>query len=137
MGRSRGGLSTKIHMLCDELGMPLYFTITAGQDSDYGEAIKLITNGPKANIIGDRGYDSDQIVSYIESYGKTAVIPSRINRKIKRSIDLQAYKKRNRIERLFGFLKQHRRLATRFEKSLLNYSSIVFLACSYIWLNQM
>ena len=137
MGRSRGGLTSKIHMLCDELGMPLYFTITAGQESDYKEAIGLIAKGKNANIIADRGYDSDAIVEYIQSRGKVAIIPSRANRVMHRTIDLQIYKMRNRIERLFGRLKQHRRLATRFEKSVTNYSSMVFIACALIWLIQM
>ncbi len=127
MGRSRGGLTTKIHMLCNEFGMPLYFTLTAGQESDYKQALTLIKQGKRTNIIADRGYDSDEIVSYIQSQGKTAVIPSRKNRIVQRSIDLQIYKMRNRIERLFGHLKQHRRLATRFEKGVINYAAMVFI----------
>lgn len=117
--------------------MPLYFTITAGQESDYNEAIRLIKSKKPAHIIADRGYDSDEILDFIESRGKNAIIPPRSNRIFQRSIDLNAYKMRNHIERLFGRLKQHRRLATRFEKNLVNYASIVFLVCSLMWLNQM
>lgn len=124
-------------MMCDELGMPLDFVITAGQESDYTQAIRLIGRQLPAHIIADRGYDSNEIVDFIKSRGKTAVIPARENRLKTRPVDKIAYRNRNRIERLFGHLKQFRRLATRFEKSIENYASIIFLACSWIWLNQM
>ena len=124
-------------MLCNEIGMPLFFTLTAGQESDYSQAKTLIDYHPSTHIIADRGYDSDEIVSYIESRGVKAIIPPRSNRKVRRSFDRIAYKLRNRIERLFGKIKQHRRLATRFEKSVVNYASMVYIACSLIWLNQM
>jgi len=124
-------------MLCNELGMPLIFKITAGQNDDCSEAIGLIEKSKNANIIADKGYDSDEIVNYIQAKGKIAVIPSRINRKQQIKIDLTVYKMRNQVERLFGRLKQFRRIATRFEKSLLNYASVVFFACAWMWLNQM
>ncbi len=137
MGRSRGGLSTKIHMLCDEDGLPLDFIITAGQESDYNFAIPLLEKYSDCDVIADRGYDSDEIVHYVENRGKTSVIPSRKNRLKQRNIDLIAYKMRNKIERLFGHLKQLRRVATRFEKIVENYASVIYIACSLRWLNQM
>lgn len=137
MGRSRGGLSTKIHMLCDEDGLPLDFIITAGQESDYNFAIPLLEKYSDCNVIADRGYDSDEIVHYVKNRGKTSVIPSRKNRLKQRNIDLIAYKMRNKIERLFGHLKQLRRVATRFEKIVENYASVIYIACSLRWLNQM
>ena len=137
MGRSRGGLSTKIHMLCDQEGLPLDFIISAGQESDYNFAIPLLEKYPNSNVIADRGYDSDKIIYHVENNGNTSVIPSRKTRINQRPIDLVVYKMRNKIERLFGHLKQLRRLATRFEKLVENYASIVYLACSLRWLNQM
>ena len=122
-------------MLCNEIGLPLDFIITGGEESDYNYALQLLKQD--AHIIADRGYDSDEIVNHITRSGKNAIIPSRKNRLIEGAIDREVYKKRNRIEGLFGKIKQFRKIATRFEKILLNYASLVFLACSYLWLNQM
>jgi transposase len=124
-------------MLCDEDGFPLDFIITAGQESDYNFAIPLLEKYSDCNVIADRGYDSDEIVQHVENRGKTSVIPSRKNRLKQRNIDLIAYKMRNKIERLFGHLKQLRRVATRFEKLVENYASVIYIACSLRWLNQM
>ena len=66
--------------------------------------------------------------------GAEAVIPPRSNRLIKRPYDKVIYKERNKIERLFGRLKQFRRLATRFEKLKRNFAGLIYVACIYLWL---
>ena len=124
-------------MICDEAGLPLDFLITAGEKSDYTYALPLLQKYPQTNVIADRGYDSDEIVNFITAQGNEAVIPARKNRIYGRKHDSIAYKLRNKIERLFGRLKQFRKLAVRFEKYLRNYASLVYLACSYVWLDQM
>ncbi len=134
MGRSRGGLSTKIHMLCDALGMPIKFILTGGQESDYLQAIPLLNAEQADYVIADKGYDSNAIIGYIESMGAIPVIPSRCNRIKSRSYDKFLYKDRNLIERLFNRLKQFRRIATRFEKLKISFASFLYLACIYLWL---
>lgn len=86
LGRSRGGLSTKIHLLANSLGEPVAFRWTGGQAEI---------------VMADRGYDSNAIVAAIESIGAEAVIPSKICRKVQRPHDRTLYKLRNRIERCF------------------------------------
>lgn len=79
-------------------------------------------------MIADKGYDSDRFVVAIESAGATAVIPSRSNRRRPRELDRHLYRERNQVERLFGRLKECRRVATRYEKTARNYLAICQLA---------
>jgi transposase len=58
IGRSRGGLTTKIHAVVDALGNPLRFILSPGQASDYTEAEALIRDLPAEHVLGDKGYDS-------------------------------------------------------------------------------
>ena len=85
-------------------------------------------------VIADRGYDSDEIVDYVEQMNACPVIPPRSNRVKQRSYDRFLYKDRNLIERLFNRLKQFRRIAVRFEKIKENFEALIYLACSYLWL---
>lgn len=122
-------------MLCNEEGMPLRFVITPGQDSDFTQAIPLLNESRTSYVIADKGYDSDAIASYINrNMNAITVIPARSNRKLQRQYSSQMYKKRNLIERLFNKLKNFRKLATRYEKYAHTFSSLVSLACSYLWI---
>ena len=132
LGRSRGGLTSKIHAACDALGNPLRLVITPGQRGDMTQASALIDAMETGAVIGDKGYDSDALVEQIESAGAVAVIPSRKNRTVARDHDANLYADRNKIERFFGRLKQCRRVATRYEKPGQNYLSMVFLASALI-----
>jgi transposase len=134
LGRSRGGLTTKIHLLCNELGQPLDFVVTAGQVADCTQAVALLENRKPGSVLADKGYDTDAIVQQVEALGATPVIPPRANRKTQRPYDKALYKQRNRIERCFSKLKHFRRLATRFEKNKINFEAVVALACSVLLL---
>ena len=79
-------------------------------------------------MLADKGYDSGDLVAYIESFEAQAVIPSRKNSKAPRDIDGAFYKDRNKIECFFGRLKHFRRVATRYEKTARNYMAFVHLA---------
>jgi transposase len=87
LGRSRGGLSTKIHLLADEAGLPVDFRITAGQAAEYAQAVSLLEGWQAEAVIADKGYDSAEIVATVESLGAVAVIPPRRHRKQPRSFD--------------------------------------------------
>lgn len=134
MGRSRGGLTTKIHLLCNQLGEPLKFLLTGGQVADCKQAIALLGDRKAEAVLADKGYDADAIVAHIESTGAAPVIPPRSNRKHPRPYDAELYKQRNRIERCFSRLKQFRRFATRYDKHLSSFHAFVSLACSSILL---
>ncbi len=113
LGRSRGGLSTKIHLLTDEAGLPVAFRITPGQAAEMPR--RSVAGGQQAEaVIADKGYDSAPIIASMEDLGAVAVIPPRRHRKQPRSYDCELYKQRNQIERCFTRLKQFRRFSTRF-----------------------
>ena len=134
LGRSRGGLTTKIHLLCNELGAPVDFLLTAGRAADCTQAISLLGERPASAVLADKGYDADAIVQHIEAMGAEPVIPPKANRKTQRPYNQTLYKQRNRIEHCFSKLKHFRRIATRFEKNKRNSHFLVALACSMLLL---
>ena len=135
MGRSRGGLTTKIHMLADALGRPLRFVITAGQSGDAPQAAALLEAQTGQAVLADKAYDSGALRATIAAMGAAAVIPSNRSRKIVIPHDLDAYKHRNRIERCFSKLKHFRRFATRYDRRTVHFAGFVHLACAMIWLS--
>ena len=128
LGRSRGGFSTKIHVLVNGLGMPVEFKLTPGQAADITEAQPLLDGHNFDAAIGDKGYDSKKLVDYIEGRGAAAVIPPRSNLKEQRAFDEDLYKERNLVERFNNRIKQFRRVATRYEKTARNFLAFVQVA---------
>ena len=122
-------------MLCDSLGLPIKFTLTSGECSDFEQAIPLLEGEAADYVIADKGYDSNEIVDYISNrMHAISVIPPRTNRIIQRSYDKYIYKERNQVDRLFGKLKNFRKLATRYTKTKIYFEGLICLACSYLWL---
>ena len=130
LGRSRGGLTTKLHAACDALGNPLRFLLTPGQRNDITQAGGLLGGYEAEAVIADRGYDADWLVEQIEAAGAEPVIPPKANRTEQRAYDANLYADRNKIERLFNRLKHYRRVATRYEKLGRNYLAFVHLAAA-------
>ena len=85
-------------------------------------------------VIADMGYDKEAFCEYIRRRGGEPIIPSRITNRIQRDIDEDEYRERHLVETLFQKLKNHRRFATRYEKSDIIFASIVNLAFLLIWL---
>jgi transposase len=127
-------LTTKIHLLADEHGLPMDFLVTAGQVNDCTQALSLLGQRRAEHVLADKGYDSGAILEHIEAMGAVAVIPPKANRKQQRSYDKTLYKQRNRIERCFSRLKHFRRFATRYEKLKAHFHALVALACSWLHL---
>ncbi len=97
------------------------------------EAAELLEGLRPQYVIGDKGYDSDELRQQIRRQGAKPVIPSRKGIR-KRRHDRERYKLRNIAERFFGRLKHYRRVATRYEKTAVNYLGIVCLASLMIQL---
>ena len=133
LGRSRGGLSTKIHMLADAAGQPVRFILTGGQAADSPKGIPLLTGIDAARVIADKGYDSDEILAYVRGQGAAAVIPPRSNRKTRREYSRELYRERNLIERAFNRLKQWRRIATRYDRRSNYYLAALHLTAAVTW----
>jgi transposase len=88
----------------------------------------LASAGPIERLIADKAYDTNRLRAFLKEYGVEAVIPSVARRKPIISHDREAYRQRNRIERMFSRLKDFRRIATRYDKLARNYLAGVLLA---------
>ncbi|MFE0256191.1 IS5 family transposase [Streptomyces sp. NPDC059010] len=156
LGRSRGGLSTKIHLAADGRARPLAFTVTAGQAGDAPAfetvmaRIRVPRRGPgrprtrPLAVLADRAYSSRAIRSHLRRRGIRAVIPQpsdQIGHRLRRGqlggrppgFDSEAYKQRNTVERCINRLKQWRGLATRTDKLAIAYQAALHLAGILIW----
>jgi transposase len=134
LGRSRGGFSTKIHILVDALGNPVEFILTGGQQADVTQAEPLMLGHKADALIADKAYDSDAVVAAAKRQGAEAVIPSKKNRKVPREYDKHLYKDRKKVEWFINLLKQYRRVATRYEKTARNFLGFVHVASIMILL---
>jgi transposase len=133
IGRSRGGPTTKIHAVADALGRLIHFLLTAGNVNDCTPASELLETIPADNVLGDKAYDTDEIVENIQQNGGNAVIPSKSNRKVIRPLDTERYKNRNKIERLFCRLKAFRGIATRYAKLTRRFANLILAVGIYLW----
>jgi transposase len=128
LGRSRGGFGTKIHAAVNGLGLPVKLVLTPGQDADVTQAETILHEVPFKVVIGDKGFDSQKLVAFIEARGGKAVIPSRKNATAPREYDRERYKDRNLVERFWNKTKHYRRVATRYEKTARNFLAFVHVA---------
>ena len=135
MGRSRGGLTTKIHAVVDRNGLPVRLALTPGQDHDNALAPDLLANlKPRSLVLADRAYDADAIRKLVNEQDAFANIPPKRNRKDPICFSPFLYKARNRIERFFNRMKHFRRIATRYDKLAANYLAALKLASVRLWL---
>lgn len=134
LGRSGGGHSTKIYPATDALGNAIRFILTGGQRNDITQGEQLIENLLPDYVIADKGYDADALVLLIRKINSEAVIPSKINRKVQREINLDLYKERHLVQCCIGKLKHFRRVFSRFDKLAKNYLSFVQFAGTIVWL---
>lgn len=136
IGRSRGGRTTKIHALSDQSGRPLVLVLTGGQVADCRAADTLLAAVPAdVLVLADKAYDTNSIRCQIEAAGAVPNIPPKTNRTWKSCFSPMLYKQRNAIERMFGRLKDFRRIATRYDRLAQNYLAAVALAATVLfWL---
>ncbi len=138
MGRSRGGLTTKIHALVDANGLPVALKLSAGQAHDGKSAADMLMNlGPGQILLADRAYDSDALRKDVASQGAWANIKPMPRRVRIPAFSAFLYRYRNLVERFFNKLKHFRAVATRFEKHDANYLALIKLAAARIWMRFM
>lgn len=121
-------------MVVDALGLPVEFGVTVGQQHDSQCAPTLITKVDPKILLGDKAYDVDAIRQQLQARNAVAVIPPKANRKAPAAFDKELYKARSAVECALNSLKQARRFATRYEKTLRNYSAVVAIGCASLWL---
>lgn len=138
MGRSRGGLTTKIHAVVDANGLPITLKLTPGQAHD-GRSAEDMLDTVKAGctLIADAAYDSDRLRAELQRRRAKACIKAMPNRLKTYRPRRATYAKRNLVERFFNRLKHFRAVANRFEKHAANYLALVKLAAARIWMRFM
>ena len=135
MGRSRGGLTTKIHVVTDATGLPIRYDLSPGQAHDSMVAGPLLADlPPDSFLLADKAYYAEWIRKLIEDRDAVPIIPDRRGSKNTHAFSKPLYRLRNRIERCFNKLKQFRRIATRYEKLAANFLAMIKLATVRIWL---
>lgn len=134
IGRTKGGMITKLHAICDSNGHPLDLFVTTGQVSDYICARPLLKGLPQVEwLLGDRGYDADWLREGLKDKGIRACIPGRKQRKVNVKHDKRRHRGRNRFEIMFGRLKDWRRVATRYDRCPKVFLSAIALAAIVIY----
>ena len=133
LGRSRGGLTSKLHAVADTRVRFVRGGLTAGQRHDAPQALPLPEGLAPAYPVADRGDDSDLLVAAHAARGSCAVIPPRRKRRYPRAYNPARYAQRHPIERLFSRLKQFRRVATRYDKLDAHFLAFIHLAATVLW----
>lgn len=135
MGRSRGGLTTKIHALVDANGLPIALKLTAGQAHDGKSAQDMLGTVREGDILlADRAYDSNALRTEMAARGAWANIKPMPGRRRKPAFSAFLYRYRNLVERFFNKLKHFRAIATRYDKRDDNFLASVQLASIRIWI---
>src|SRR5262249_39401572 len=135
MGRSRGGLTSKIHAVVDAKGLPVRLGLSSGEAHDNRLVLPLLCGLKSgAMLLADRGYDADWIRAFVNQRGARANIPPKRNRKDAIYFNPYHYRARNLVERFFNKIKQYRRVATRYDKLAANYLAFIQLASIRLWL---
>jgi transposase len=146
LGRSRGGFGTKLHLVTDGRGLPLAFHLTGGQRQECemlepvleAVRIRLPRGRPRqrpAVLAGDKAYSFPRLRRWLRARHVRAVIPERRDQRERRArrpgrrlqFDRATYRERNVIERAVGWLKERRRIATRYEKLAIQYLAMLYV----------
>lgn len=156
LGRSRGGLSTKIHLVADRRCRPIARILSPGQHGGSPrfiplmDQIRIARRGPgrprtrPARAMGDKAYSSRANRAYLRKHGIKAVIPVKDQKANRQKLgskggrpptfDPAAYEDRNTVERCINKLRQFRAVATRYDKRERIYQGTIDVASIRIWL---
>ena len=137
IGRTKGGLNSKLHTVCDGEGRPIILLLSEGQMSDHkGARLVLDALPPASALIADRGYDSAWFCEELEAMGIEPRIPSSKSHKTPFAYDKTLYRQRHKVENLFAKLKDWRRVATRYDRCTHTFffSAICIAAVVIFWI---
>ncbi|MDY8024971.1 IS5 family transposase [Paenibacillus polymyxa] len=130
IGRSRGGLGTKIHAVVNALGNPLRFELTGSEvhHSVHGYEMLQVMKLTMKQVLADRAYDTNAIRVFLEDQQAIPVIPGKNNRRVSPKYDRDVYKERHLVECFFNKVKNYRRLVTRYNKLACTFKAFLILA---------
>ena len=127
-------MNSKLHVVCDSRGRPIQMYLSAGQTSDYIGAAGLLRFMPRVKcLLADRSYDADWFRNALIDMNTTPCIPPKKNRKVPIPHDATLYKKRHKIENMFGKLKDWRRIHTRYDRCAHTFMSAIAIAAIVIF----
>jgi transposase len=132
IGRSRGGLTTKIVALVDALGNLIRFVLLPGQRHDIVGVPPLIEDVSFDALLGDKAFDADRLRADLDDRGAIAVIPPRANRTVIIDYDKEMYRWRHLVENYFAKIKAFRSIATRYDKTAESFEANINLAAAAI-----
>lgn len=134
IGKSSVGHTTKIHVVVDALGNPLYFQLSDGNLHDSVLAIEVLERVEikGSNIIGDRAYGALVIRTYVNTHEATYTIPPKKNTKEPWAVDWWLYKERHLVECFFNKLKHFRHITIRYDKLVTSYLAFVYVAAIFL-----
>ena len=135
LGRSRGGITTKIHLLCNSNAMPMDFCLTPGQVSDIKTAPILTDRNKMKCLIGDKAYGSKAYRIKLGEQHIHVCIPPKSNEKNPAEYDSELYKTRHIIENMFSKLKDWKGVAFRGNRCAHSFHSFVAIALIFIFFN--
>jgi transposase len=143
VGKTKRGKGTKIMAIADCHGLPVAVCIESASPHEVKlvqkTAAEMLLPDAPAHLIGDAAYDSDGLDQTLADCGVNMIAPNRENRKNKTQDrrHLARYRRRWKIERLFAWLQNFRRLVTRYERHAENFLGMIQLACALILLKHL
>jgi transposase len=135
LGRSRGGLGTKIIGVCDAAGRLVDFLLAPGQAHELAPSLALIRRLPEAPdwALADRACDAKEFRTVVRAMGAVPVVPSRKGATEPQPCPDYIYRHRNLIERCWSRLKERRAIATRYDKTAISYAAGIAIAATLDW----
>ncbi|UFN51590.1 IS5 family transposase (plasmid) [Roseomonas sp. OT10] len=132
IGRSRGGLTSKVHHAVDGLGFVRRLLVTPGQQADCRHAGALTEGLQPVFVVGDRAYDTDTLRGHWHGRGIGVCVPPRRNRVVRHAYDEALYRTRHLVENAFNRLKDFRRMSLRLDKTHASFRAFACLAAALI-----
>ena len=133
IGRTKGGLNSKLHIVCDGHRRPVLLLLTEGLVSEQGAAILQHPLPDNSTFLADGGYDATWLHEFLKARGMTVCMPPRKTGNEAFPFDNTLYKQRYLIENTFSKLKDWRRIATRYDRCAHTFFSAICLAVTVIF----
>ena len=132
IGDSRGGRTTKILAVSDEEGNLRNFLLLPGNSGESPHVRELLKHIKANAFIGDKAFDTDDVLEMGDERSMEVVVPPKVNRKVQRKYDEEKYKTRHLVENLFQKVKVFRRIATRYDKKIETYAAFIIIVAVHL-----
>ena len=134
MGRTKGGLNTKLSAAVDARGRAVAVSLAPGPQHDLKSVVPLLPALRRRRLVADKGFDADTFRHVLRANHTRHCIPIRRTRRASPPFHRGYYRRRHRVENFFGRIKTHRRISTRYDKLAETFFGFVQLAAVLDWL---